>query len=64
VKDWNVVVTVYQDGFRPALQALQKLGPVERSPYHNLLVMKVDDQAGMALWTRAGLARHRLLRPD
>jgi tRNA(Ser,Leu) C12 N-acetylase TAN1 len=43
MKDWNVVVTVYQEGFRPALKALRKLGTVERSPYHNVLVMSVED---------------------
>jgi len=43
MKDWNTVVTVYQDGFRRALRALQKLAPAERSPYHNVLEMKADD---------------------
>jgi tRNA(Ser,Leu) C12 N-acetylase TAN1 len=43
MKDWNVVVTVYQEGFRRALRALQALGQAERSPYHNVLVMKVED---------------------
>jgi hypothetical protein len=43
VKDWNVVVSIYQDGFRRALRALEALGPVERSPYYNMLAMKVDD---------------------
>jgi len=43
VKDWNVVVSVFQNGFTRALRALQKLGVAERSPYHNVLVMKVDD---------------------
>jgi tRNA(Ser,Leu) C12 N-acetylase TAN1 len=43
VKDWNLVVSVYQDGFRRAIRALEKLGPVERSHYHNVLVMKVED---------------------
>lgn len=41
--DWNVVVSVFHDGFTRALRALQKLGVAERSPYHNVLVMKVDD---------------------
>jgi tRNA(Ser,Leu) C12 N-acetylase TAN1 len=41
--EWNVVITVYQDGFRQALDALRQLGPVERSPYHNVLIMQVDD---------------------
>ena len=43
MKDWNVVVSVYQEGFRPAVRALEKLGPTERSPYHNVLLMRVDD---------------------
>jgi tRNA(Ser,Leu) C12 N-acetylase TAN1 len=43
VKDWNLIVTIYQEGFRRALRALQGIGPTERSPYHNVIVMKVDD---------------------
>jgi tRNA(Ser,Leu) C12 N-acetylase TAN1 len=43
VKDWNVVVTIYQTGFRRALRALQDFGQAERSPYHNVIVMKVED---------------------
>jgi len=43
VNDWNVVISIYQDGFRQALRALKELGPVERSPYHNVLLMKVED---------------------
>lgn len=43
MKEWNVVVTVYQDGFRRAIRALGELGAVDRSPYHNVLVMRVDD---------------------
>lgn len=43
MKDWNVVVSIYQTGFRRAIRALQELGPVERSPYHNVLMMKVED---------------------
>ncbi len=45
--DWNVIITVFQGGYRRALRALRELGPVERSPYHNVLVMKVDDPAGL-----------------
>ena len=45
MKDWNVVVSVFQDGYSRALRALQKLGVAERSPYHNVLVMKVNDPA-------------------
>ena len=47
MKDWNVVISVYQDGFRRALRALKEFGPVERSPYHNVLVMKVEDPTAL-----------------
>jgi tRNA(Ser,Leu) C12 N-acetylase TAN1 len=43
MKEWNVVITVFQDGFRRALRALQKLGEVDHGHYHNVLGMKVDD---------------------
>jgi tRNA(Ser,Leu) C12 N-acetylase TAN1 len=43
MKDWNVVVTIYQQGFRRALRALQDIGPTDRARYHNVLVMKVDN---------------------
>jgi tRNA(Ser,Leu) C12 N-acetylase TAN1 len=47
VKDWNVVVSIYQDGYRRALRSLRGLGSVERSPYHNVLVMRADDPAAL-----------------
>jgi len=43
VKDWNVIVTIYQQGFKRAISALQKIGPTDRTPYYNVLVMKVDE---------------------
>jgi tRNA(Ser,Leu) C12 N-acetylase TAN1 len=43
VEDWNVIVSVCQGGYRRAFHALQKLGPVERSPYYNVLVMNVEN---------------------
>jgi tRNA(Ser,Leu) C12 N-acetylase TAN1 len=44
---WNAVISVYQDGFRRALRVLRELGPVERSPYHNVLIMTVDDPVAL-----------------
>jgi tRNA(Ser,Leu) C12 N-acetylase TAN1 len=44
---WNAVISVYQDGFRRAIRELRKLGPVERSPYHNVLVMTARDPADL-----------------
>jgi tRNA(Ser,Leu) C12 N-acetylase TAN1 len=43
MEDWNVVVSIYRDGFNRAWRALKQFGPVERTPYHNVLVMRVDD---------------------
>jgi len=42
-----VIITVFQDGFRRVLRALRELGPIERSPYYNVLVMKVDDPVAL-----------------
>ena len=47
MKDWNVVISVYQDGFRRTLRALKEFGPVERSPYYNVLVMKADNPTAL-----------------
>lgn len=41
--DWNVVVSLYQEGYRRALKALRELAPTEHSPYHNVLLMRADD---------------------
>jgi len=41
--DWNVVVSVHQDGFRPAMRALRALGAVAHSHFHNVLLVAVDD---------------------
>jgi len=43
VKDWNTIVTIYQQGFMRAIRALQKIGQTDRTPYYNVLVMKTDD---------------------
>jgi tRNA(Ser,Leu) C12 N-acetylase TAN1 len=43
VEDWNIIVTIYQQGFRRAMRALQNIGPTDRTPYYNVLVMKIDE---------------------
>ena len=43
MKDWNTVVSVYGDGFRRAIHALQQLAPTARTPYYNVLAMKAED---------------------
>jgi len=47
MKDWNAIVTIYQDGFKPALRELKALGRIEPTLYHNVLVMKVDDPTAL-----------------
>jgi tRNA(Ser,Leu) C12 N-acetylase TAN1 len=43
--DWNVVVSLHEGAFIQALKLLDKLGPVNRTAYFNVLVMKVEDIA-------------------
>lgn len=43
MKDWNTIVTIYQQGFRRAMRALLKIGATERTPYYNVLAMRTDD---------------------
>ncbi len=45
--DWNVVVSIYPEGFKRALRALARYGHVEPSSYYNVLVMSVDDPLQM-----------------
>ena len=69
MSDWNMLVSTYQGGYRRAVRALRKLGSIDSrisfsDPDPVIAIDTVDDCAGIALWTREGLARHRLLRPD
>lgn len=41
--DWNVVVSVYEHQYVQALKLLDELGPVSRTGYFNVLVMRVED---------------------
>lgn len=41
--DWNVVVTVHEGGFAEAFRLLETLGPVGRTEFFNVLVMRVED---------------------
>jgi hypothetical protein len=41
--DWNVVISVHENGYTRARQLLQRFGPVHYTDYYNVLVMKVDD---------------------
>jgi tRNA(Ser,Leu) C12 N-acetylase TAN1 len=43
MRNWNVVVTTHDQGYRQAQRALRKIGSVYRTALHNVLVMHVDD---------------------
>lgn len=64
MRDGNVVVATEPEGFDEAGILLTPLGLVDRTRFSNVLVRKVDDRAGVALWTREDLDRHPLLQVD
>ena len=41
--DWNVVISLHERKYVQARKLLEKLGPVSRTSYFNVLVMKVED---------------------
>lgn len=43
MKDWNIVVTIFQKGYKRALRTLRAIGPTEPTPYYNVLTMRVED---------------------
>jgi tRNA(Ser,Leu) C12 N-acetylase TAN1 len=43
MQDWNVVVTVHDEGFNKARRLLEVMGVVSRTEFFNVLVMRVDD---------------------
>jgi len=43
MRDWNVVVTVREKGFILACEFMEEFGRVEKTPFYNVLVMKVGD---------------------
>ena len=55
--DWNVVVTVAEQGFREAVRLLRRWGAVRRTHYYNVLAMTVGDpQAFLAEFAAALVA--------
>ena len=47
MKDWNVVVSVNEKGFNQAVNVLKEFGPISKTEFFNVLVMKVEDITGM-----------------
>jgi tRNA(Ser,Leu) C12 N-acetylase TAN1 len=57
VPDWNVVATVYEGGYRTTRRFLAPFGPIARTPYFNVLVMRVDDCAALLAAAAAAVER-------
>lgn len=45
--DWNVVITVNDDGYNQARKLLERYGRVDRTDYFNILLMQVEDQRSL-----------------
>ncbi len=57
MRDWNVVVSVYEHGYAPARRFLEDFGVLAHTDFHNVLAMKVDDVAGFIERLRTAFAR-------
>jgi hypothetical protein len=56
LRDWNVVVTVHEEGWKPAKRFLSQAGVVSSTGYHDVLVMKVDDPGAFMGWLAGRVA--------
>ncbi len=45
MNDWNVIVTVNEGHLVDGCELLQSLGELQRTAFHNVIVMRVDDVA-------------------
>jgi tRNA(Ser,Leu) C12 N-acetylase TAN1 len=43
MQDWNVVITIHEKGFGEAVRLLEHFGPVSRTDFFNVLVMRCAD---------------------
>ena len=41
--DWNVVITVHEDGYNSARNILERHGNVDRTDFFNILLMQTAD---------------------
>jgi tRNA(Ser,Leu) C12 N-acetylase TAN1 len=56
MRDWNVVVSVRERGYRQARELLGEFGPVAKTDFYNVLVLKVDNIAELLEALRERLA--------
>ena len=43
MEDWNMIVTVREGGFKQAFKELEEFGPIERTGFFNVLVMRASN---------------------
>lgn len=46
MRDWNVIVTVSEHGFKKAKQLLASYGEVAKTVFYNVLILKTPDTLG------------------
>jgi tRNA(Ser,Leu) C12 N-acetylase TAN1 len=56
-RDWNVVVTLHEEGFKPAKRILGQVGAISPTDYHDVLVLKVEDPHAFMTWLTGRLAQ-------
>jgi tRNA(Ser,Leu) C12 N-acetylase TAN1 len=42
MRDWNTVATLREEGFEQAVKTLAEIGPVARTQYFNVLIMRIE----------------------
>ena len=47
MRDWNVVVTVNEDGYRRVRRMLERYGAMAPTDFYNVMVMRVADPEGL-----------------
>jgi len=50
MRDWNVVATIHDGGFRRACRLLSLESELSRTEFYNVVVMKVPDVDAFLLW--------------
>lgn len=59
MRDWNTVVTFREDDYPAGVKTLSELGPVGKTPYFNVLVMRLEEIPAALEELRQRLERER-----
>jgi len=62
MEDWNVVAVVHENGYSRAFAVLEEFGPVSRTVFFNVLVMRVQEPRMMLERLRVLFAENSEIR--